>query len=212
MLAVALLVIPSILLDQPQVAEPWRSVGVLMNWVIWSAFLLELVVMVAISPNRWSYLRRNPIDLIVVVLTPPFLTSAVNGVRLRRLARVARLVRLAPLVTWMFRSGGLRYATAFASAIARTGRRVVVIGAAMHGTRTSRATTGRPAPCRCRLGRRCRSREHRRGPEPFHDQVDGERRFEDEHRYREDACRAAVYAESAENHQGLTDEDQRAAD
>jgi voltage-gated potassium channel len=117
MLAVAVLVIPSILLDQPRVAEPWRSVGVAMNWLIWSAFLLELVLMVAVSPKRWSYLRRNPIDLIVVVLTPPFLTSAVNGVRLLRLARVARLVRLAPLVCWMLRSGGLRYATAFAGLV-----------------------------------------------------------------------------------------------
>jgi voltage-gated potassium channel len=113
MLVVAALVIPSLLLDQPGVAEPWRGVGVALNWVIWAAFLFELVVMLAVTPKRWSYLRHNPLDVVIVVLTPPFLASIFNGVRLLRLARVARLLRLKPLVAWLFRSGGLKYAALF---------------------------------------------------------------------------------------------------
>jgi voltage-gated potassium channel len=45
--------------------------------------------------------------------TPPFLGSLFTGVRLLRLLRVARLVRLKPLVAWLFRSGGIRYALLF---------------------------------------------------------------------------------------------------
>jgi voltage-gated potassium channel len=113
MLVVAGLVIPSLLLDQTGVDAPWRAIGVALNWLIWIAFLVELVVMLAVSPNRWRYLRHHPLDLAIVILTPPFLTSVFNGVRLLRLARVTRLLRLKPLVAWLFRSGGLKYAAAF---------------------------------------------------------------------------------------------------
>lgn len=94
-------------------AEPWHSLGVALNWLIWTAFLIELVVMLAVAPRRWSYLRRHPLDLVIVVLTPPFLSGVLNGVRLLRLVRVARLVRLKPLVAWLFRSGGVKYAALF---------------------------------------------------------------------------------------------------
>ncbi len=113
MLVAAALVIPSLLLDQPGQGEPWHTIGVALNWLIWTAFLIELVVMLAVTPNRWSYLRHHPLDLVIVVLTPPFVTSIFNGVRLLRLTRVARLLRLKPLIAWLFRSGGLKYAAMF---------------------------------------------------------------------------------------------------
>ena len=113
MLVVAGLVIPSLLLEQPGMGEPWHAIGVALNWLIWAAFLIELVVMLAVTPNRWSYLRHHPLDLVIVVLTPPFLTSVLNSVRLLRLVRVARLLRLKPLIAWLFRSGGLKYAALF---------------------------------------------------------------------------------------------------
>jgi voltage-gated potassium channel len=113
MLLIAALVIPSVLLDQPSVDDPWHTVGVALNWLIWTAFVVELVVMLAVAPSRWTYLRRNPLDLVIVVLTPPFLTSMLNGVRLLRLVRVSRLLRLKPLVRWMFARGGLKYASVF---------------------------------------------------------------------------------------------------
>jgi hypothetical protein len=50
---------------------------------------------------------------VIVVLTPPFVGRIFDGVRLLRLARVARLMRLGPLVRWLFRSGGLKYAALF---------------------------------------------------------------------------------------------------
>ena len=113
MLVAAALVIPSMLLEQPGVAQPWSAIGTALNWGIWLAFAVELLVMLAVTPDRWRYLRHNPIDALVVLVTPPFLTSVFNGVRALRLVRLTRLLRLEPLVTWMFRSGGLKYAAAF---------------------------------------------------------------------------------------------------
>ncbi len=117
MLLVAALVIPTLLLDQPNVHGVWHTVGGVLNWFTWSAFVVELVVMLRVSPSRWAYIKRNPIDAIVVVLTAPFLTALFQGARLIRLFRVTRLMRLEPLVTWMFREGGLRYAGAFAGLV-----------------------------------------------------------------------------------------------
>jgi voltage-gated potassium channel len=77
-----------------------------LNWLIWTAFVVELVVMLAVTPSRWSYLRRNPVDIAVVLLTPPFLTTVFNGVRLLRLVRVTRLLRLARLSDGCSAAGG----------------------------------------------------------------------------------------------------------
>ena len=117
MLVAAACVIPSMLLEQPGVEQPWYGIGVGLNWLVWAAFTVELVVLLAVAPNRGRYLLYHPIDVAIVVLTPPFLTSAVNGVRLLRLVRVTRLLRLAPLVRWIFRSGVLRYAAVFAGLV-----------------------------------------------------------------------------------------------
>jgi hypothetical protein len=50
MLVVAALVIPWMLLEQPGVGQPWYDVGVALNWLVWLAFLIELVVMLAVTP------------------------------------------------------------------------------------------------------------------------------------------------------------------
>jgi hypothetical protein len=53
--------------------------------------------MLAVVPDRGRYLLRHPIDLAIVLLTPPFLTSSVQSIRVLRLLRVVRLLRLRPL-------------------------------------------------------------------------------------------------------------------
>jgi voltage-gated potassium channel len=62
--------------------------------------------MLWVAPDRWRWVREHPLEVIVVVLTPPFLLSALQPVRLLRLLR---LLRLAPLVHRLFRAQGLRY-------------------------------------------------------------------------------------------------------
>jgi voltage-gated potassium channel len=114
LLVAAVLSIPATILQTTQVSEPWGALGTALNWGIWIAFLTELVVMLAIVPNRRRYLIAHPLDLAIVVLTPPLLTSAVQGVRLLRLLRVFRLLRLAPLARAAFSLEGVKAAASLA--------------------------------------------------------------------------------------------------
>jgi len=113
MLGVALLVIPSILLEATNVGEPWHTVGVVLDWAIWLAFLGEFVVMLSVTPSVHRYLLRHPIEVAVVVLTPPFLGRVFTGLRTLRLLQAVRLLRLQPVIRWLFSNTGLRYAALF---------------------------------------------------------------------------------------------------
>ena len=72
MLVAALLVILVIAIEQSASGDPWRSLAGVLNWAIWIAFAVELVVMLAVVPDRWLWLRTHPLEVIVVLLTPPF--------------------------------------------------------------------------------------------------------------------------------------------
>jgi voltage-gated potassium channel len=65
-------------------------------------------------PDRMGWAREHPVELIVAVLTPPFLLSALQPVRALRLLRVLRLFRLAPLARRLFTLEGTRFASLLA--------------------------------------------------------------------------------------------------
>jgi voltage-gated potassium channel len=94
LLVAALLVIPVIILEQAEVGGRWATVANVANWSIWLAFASELVVMLAVVPDRRAWLKHHPLEVIIVVLTPPFLLSAFQGIRVLRLLRLARLLPL----------------------------------------------------------------------------------------------------------------------
>ena len=77
--------------------------------------------MLAVVPNRRRYLLSNPLDVAIVVLTPPFLAGAVQSVRVLRLLRVVRLLRLAPLARVAFSMEGARAAATTALLVAVAG-------------------------------------------------------------------------------------------
>ena len=108
LLVAAVLSIPTTILEFSTVAEPWPLIGHILNWMIWLAFLAELVAMLRVVPDRGRYLILHPLDLAIVVLTPPFLTSVVQSVRVLRLLRVFRLLRLTPLARMVFSLEGVR--------------------------------------------------------------------------------------------------------
>jgi voltage-gated potassium channel len=110
----ALLTIPVIVIDQSNYGQPWDAIGVALNWGSWLVFLAEVVVMLAVVPDRKRWIRENPIAVVVTVLTPPFL-SVFAPVRMLRLLRVLRLLRLAPLMHRIFSLEGLRYAAILAA-------------------------------------------------------------------------------------------------
>jgi voltage-gated potassium channel len=114
MLVAALLVIPALVIEQSATGDAWGNAATVLNWVIWGAFALELAVMLAIVPDRRRWLRTHPLEVALVVLTPPFLPAALQGARVLRLLRVLRLARALQLARRCFSLDGLRYVSALA--------------------------------------------------------------------------------------------------
>lgn len=114
LLVAAVLVIPMLVLDQADLGEPWETVEAVLDWGTWLVFLAELVVMLAIVPDRRRWLREHPIDVIATLFSPPVLPSSLAAARLLRLLRVLRLLRLAPLARRVFSLDGVKYAALLA--------------------------------------------------------------------------------------------------
>jgi hypothetical protein len=79
-----LLVVPVLLLQRAAVDEPWRTVANVGDSVTWLVFLAEVAIMLAVVPSRRRWLARHPLDVAIVVFTPPFLTAALTSMRLLR--------------------------------------------------------------------------------------------------------------------------------
>jgi len=118
LLAVLATVPLTVLLEQG-VTSLWIQVA---DWALWGIFLLEFMLMFILGPGRWSYVRRNPVNLAVIVLSYPRLPELLALVRLVRLVRFLRLLRVTGVaVRW---TAGLR---------ATLGRRGFLYVAAMAG-------------------------------------------------------------------------------
>jgi voltage-gated potassium channel len=121
LLVAAVLTIPVTILQLLPPADPWRTIADVTNWLIWLAFLAELVVMLAVVPSKRAWLRDHPLEVVIVVLTPPFLTTIVQSARVLRLLRLLRFLRLAPLVRTLFTGEGIRYAALLTGLVALAG-------------------------------------------------------------------------------------------
>ena len=124
LLVAAVLTIPVAIVQLLPPHDPWRAFADVLSWVIWLAFLAEVVVMLSVVPSTRRWLREHPLEIAIVILTPPLLTSIVQSIRVLRILRLLRLLRLGPLVRLLFTAEGLRYAallralTALASGLA----------------------------------------------------------------------------------------------
>ena len=63
MLIAAALTLPTVAITESQPGGALEDVAVVLNWVTWIAFLVELVVMLAVVPDRRAWLRHHPLDL-----------------------------------------------------------------------------------------------------------------------------------------------------
>ncbi len=115
LLIAAVLVVPVIAIEQSDAGDPWRSLAEVTNWAIWIAFAIELVVMLGVVDDRWRWLRTHPLEVIVVLLTPPFAPSSLQAVRALRLLRLLRLLRVARFARQIFSFDGVRYAAVLAA-------------------------------------------------------------------------------------------------
>jgi voltage-gated potassium channel len=110
MLIAAVLTVPMVAISESHPGGTLEDVARVLNWVTWIAFLIELVVMLAVVPDRRLWLRHNPLDPFIVIFTPPLLPAGLQGLRVLRLLRLVRLLRLAQLSREVFSLQGLRYA------------------------------------------------------------------------------------------------------
>ncbi len=64
----------------------------MLNWGIWLAFVAELVVMLRVVPNKRRWLREHPLEVAIVLVTPPFLPASLEAARIFRLLRLIVLL------------------------------------------------------------------------------------------------------------------------
>jgi voltage-gated potassium channel len=118
--AAALLVVPVLVIQDGDYGQPWETLGTVLDWGTWLVFAAEAVVMLRVVSDRRAWLRAHPLDVAIVVLTPPFL-AALASVRLLRLLRLLRLFRLGPLLRRVGSAESLRYAGVLAAVTAVAG-------------------------------------------------------------------------------------------
>lgn len=91
----ALLIVPALILEDHSTGYV-RASAVAINWIVWLAFCAEYGGKVAFAPSRSAYVRHAWFDLLLIVLSPPFLVpQAIQGVRTIRVLRLLRFVRAA---------------------------------------------------------------------------------------------------------------------
>jgi len=90
----AVMTIPLVLIQESNLAQPWPTIGTVLNWATWSVFATEVVVMLCIVPSKRTWLRSHLLDVAVTVLTPPFAPAAWQAGRLYRVLRLMRLLRV----------------------------------------------------------------------------------------------------------------------
>ncbi len=95
LLMVPLLVLP-LVVDLPSGVQ---SSFLAADWFIWAAFAFEYVVRLALTDQRWRFVRREWPDLLIILL--PLL----RPLRVVRSARAVRLLRLTRLVTVLSEAG-----------------------------------------------------------------------------------------------------------
>jgi voltage-gated potassium channel len=114
LLVAALLTIPAIILEESNVPTWLEDFDIVLNWLIWSAFLAELVIMVRVSPRPGEWLRHHPLEVAIVLLTPPFLPAALQATRVFRLLRLLRLLSAGFITRRLLSTEGVRDAAVLA--------------------------------------------------------------------------------------------------
>lgn len=114
LLIVPLLVVPLVM----ELSEGTRSLIVALEWFIWGAFAAEYLIRLYLAPDKWRFVRRNKVDLLVVIV--PFL----RPLRVLRALRAAVfLARAVDAIKDVLTRHKLHYALAITT--------VVVIGSGL---------------------------------------------------------------------------------
>lgn len=121
LLVAALLTIPALVIEESSLSGTWDTVASVLDWTIWLAFVGELAVMSAVVDSRSAWLREHPLEVVIVVLTPPFVPSGLQAARVFRLLRILRLARVAVMTRRLLSTEGIRDAAVLAALSALAG-------------------------------------------------------------------------------------------
>src|ERR687898_2900961 len=110
LIVAALLAIPTIIVQESDLGGFWEILAAVSDWCIWAMFAANLAIMLSIVPDRRRWLINNPLDVLIVVFTPPFLPATMNLARVLPIVRLVWLVVVANRLRHVFSLEGLRYA------------------------------------------------------------------------------------------------------
>jgi voltage-gated potassium channel len=114
LLVAALLTIPVIVIELGNTGPGLRLLGDILNWISWSAFVAQAVIMLRVVDDKKQWLRHHPLDVAIVLFTTPLLPAALESARIFRLLSVLRLVRAASLTRTLLTTEGVRDAAVLA--------------------------------------------------------------------------------------------------
>jgi voltage-gated potassium channel len=111
----ALLVIPDLILEEQPLHKTWHTVAVVGNWAIWLAFFVEFIAILTLASDWRAWMRKYPLALPMLILTPPFAPGPIQALRAFRLLRLLRVARGFQFVSKELLSlEGVRYVAAVA--------------------------------------------------------------------------------------------------
>src|SRR5829696_88103 len=110
LIVAALLAIPTIIVQESELGGIWEVLATVLDWCIWAMFAANLLIMLSIVPDRPRWLINNPLDVLIVVFTPPFLPATMKLARVLPVVRLVWLVVVANRLRNVFSLQGLRYA------------------------------------------------------------------------------------------------------
>ncbi|MDQ4064053.1 MAG: potassium channel family protein [Actinomycetota bacterium] len=110
LIVAALLAIPTIIVQESDLGGSWETLAAVLDWCIWAMFAANLAIMLSIVPDRRRWLIENPLDVLIVVFTPPFLPATMKLARVLPIIRLVWLVAVANRLRNVFSLQGLRYA------------------------------------------------------------------------------------------------------
>jgi voltage-gated potassium channel len=111
----ALLVIPDLILEEQPLRDSWHTVAVVGNWAIWLAFFIEFMAIFLLAEDWRAWIRKYPLALPMLILTPPFAPGPIQALRAFRLLRLLRVARGFQFVAKeLLTLEGVRYVAALA--------------------------------------------------------------------------------------------------
>ncbi len=108
--AVALLVIPYLLLNYFRLGSGFGTAVDVLYIGIWTFFVVEALAMVRLAPDNWDWAKRNVLDITIIVVTAPF-EFLPPGFEVLQCLWVLRILDLAPVIhRYVFRITVVRFA------------------------------------------------------------------------------------------------------